>query len=98
MPLVRVPLSSAESAASRPTSSRKTPHERISPKRGRVIRCLYEWCSLPLPYLFSRARECTNIGYLVLNDITLQKRSERRKTWEKGLDNSGNIEGISICG
>jgi hypothetical protein len=26
----------------------------------------------------------------------LKKRSEGRKKWVKGLDNSGNIEGISV--
>jgi hypothetical protein len=26
----------------------------------------------------------------------LKKRSEGRKKWEKGLDNSGNIEGNSV--
>jgi hypothetical protein len=26
----------------------------------------------------------------------LKKKSEGRKKWEKGLDNSGNIEGICI--
>jgi len=28
----------------------------------------------------------------------LKKRSEGRKKWVKGLDNSGNIEGISFSG
>src|SRR4030095_4915431 len=37
-----VPWSSAESAASLPASSHKTPHERIAQKRCIVIRCLYE--------------------------------------------------------
>jgi hypothetical protein len=49
-----------------------------------------------LPYLFFCVLERIYADYLVLKGMTIKKRSDGRKKWEKGLDNSGTIEGIFI--